>query len=77
MTCRFDRASKLTSHTTTLVRLTPTTLVMAILQMNAASGLVNPLVEKNVCTDSRNGGSFSPLISFSSSEVEGGNGGLS
>jgi hypothetical protein len=45
---------------------------MLILQINAARGLVNPLVEKNFCTDFTNGGSVSPLISFSSSEVDGG-----
>ena len=48
---------------------------MVMLQMNAARALVKPLVFKNVCMDSRNGGSFSPLILFSSSDADGGIGG--
>lgn len=55
--------------------LTPTIFVMEILQIKATSGLVNPGVLKNVLTDSKKGGSFSPLMNFSNSDDEGGLGG--
>ena len=54
---------------------TPTTLVMVIEHTNAANGLVNPGVAKNVCTDSKNGGSFSFRFNFSNSDEDGGVGG--
>lgn len=50
-------------------QLTPTIFVIEILMIKAASGLENPLVAKSFFTDSKNGGSFSPLMSFSSSEL--------
>jgi hypothetical protein len=49
--------------------LTPTIFVIEILMMNAARGLKNPGVAKNFPTDSINGGSSSPLTSFSISEL--------
>jgi hypothetical protein len=48
---------------------------MVIEQTNAANGLVNPGVAKKVCTDSKNGGSFSFLLNFSNSDEDGGVGG--
>ena len=48
----------------------PTMLVIEMLQMKAMSGLVKPGVLKNFLTDSKNGGSSSPLSNFSISELE-------